>query len=229
MRFKAKTKDCRLIVRAKASFGETIDEAAVDAFLRVFLRGFLKAKMIKKNLVEYSGPVAVSLFERLKKPISKRDFLFIMEQLVMAVQKIEASNLRMCHVVLDLHNVYINDVTKEIQFLYVPSSNGGQAADIMGFIENVVYSSIPMDGKDAEFLSNFIYFVKAQNTFSPDALEKYIEKGYVNFKIVGRGLPMEFVKDSYLYFLVKEEERAFIKAKIDKTLSDLMKASQVRR
>ena len=64
---------------------------------------------------------------------------------------------------------------------------------------------------------------------SNDDIEKYIEMGYVNFKIVGRGLPMEFVKDSYLYFLVKEEERAFIKAKIDKTLSDIMKASQVRR
>lgn len=64
---------------------------------------------------------------------------------------------------------------------------------------------------------------------SNDDIEKYIEMGYVNFKIVGRGLPMEFVKDSYLYFLVKEEERAFVKAKIDKTLSDIMKASQVRR
>lgn len=93
MRYKAKTKDCHLIVKAKASWGEEIDEKALDAFARIYLRGFLKPKVIKKNVIEYSGPVGISLYERLKKPVSKRDFLFIMEQIVVAVQKIQSNNL----------------------------------------------------------------------------------------------------------------------------------------
>lgn len=96
MRYKAKTKDCHLIVKAKASWGEQIDEQALNAMARTNLRGFLKPTVIKKNVVEYSGPVGISLYERLKKPLSKRDFLFIMEQIVVAVQKIHSNNWLEC-------------------------------------------------------------------------------------------------------------------------------------
>ncbi len=63
-----------------------------------------------------------------------------------------------------------------------------------------------------------------------DEVEKYIEKGFCNFKIVGRGLPQDFVKDSYLYFLVKDEHREFIRNHIDHVLDELTKAQrQMRR
>lgn len=176
MRYKAKTKDCHLIVKAKASWGEEIDEKALDAFARIYLRGFLKPKVIKKNVVEYSGPVGISLYERLKKPISKRDFLFIMEQIVVAVQKIHSNNLALNKVVLDIHYVFINDVTKEIQFLYIPSSKDVENPGVVAFIESIVYSVIPAAEKDTEFVSRFIYFLKGQKTFKPELIEKHIAK-----------------------------------------------------
>lgn len=58
---------------------------------------------------------------------------------------------------------------------------------------------------------------------SNEEIESYVDRGYVNFKIVGRGLPIEFVKDSYLYFLVKEDKVDFIRKKLDSTLANLMK------
>lgn len=57
---------------------------------------------------------------------------------------------------------------------------------------------------------------------SNDEIESYIERGFVNFKIVGRGLSQQFVKESYLYFLVNEKDMEFISEKIDKTLHELM-------
>lgn len=176
MRYKAKTKDCHLIVKAKASWGEEIDEKALDTFARIYLRGFLKPKVIKKNVVEYSGPVGISLYERLKKPLSKRDFLFIIEQIVVAVQKIQSNNLALDKVLLDIHYVFINDVTKEIQFLYVPSSKPVENPGVVAFIESIVYSVIPAAEKDTEFVSRFIYFLKGQKTFKPEQVEKYIAK-----------------------------------------------------
>lgn len=44
--------------------------------------------------------------------------------------------------------------------------------------------------------------------------------------LVGRGLPMEFVRDSYLYFLVKDESRVFIQEKIDGFMKEVMKNSK---
>ena len=176
MRYKTKTKDCVLTVKAKASWGEEIDEKALDSFARIYLKGFLKPRVTKKNVVEYTGPIGVSLYERLKNPISKRDFLFIMEQVAVAVQKIQNNKLNMKWVVLDLHYVFINKITKEIQFLYLPVSRKPENTDVVAFIESIVYSVTPAAEKDTEYVSRFIHFLKGQKNFKPERLEAYIER-----------------------------------------------------
>ncbi len=75
----------------------------------------------------------------------------------------------------------------------------------------------------------FAESMKREAFISNEQIGDYIEKGYVNFKIVGRGLPQEFVKESYLYFLVKDEERAFISSKMDAMLAAWSKPAQVKR
>lgn len=55
-------------------------------------------------------------------------------------------------------------------------------------------------------------------------IERYAERGFVNFKIAGRGMPVDYVKESYLYFLVKEEHQDFIREKIDGLLRKFMQA-----
>lgn len=63
---------------------------------------------------------------------------------------------------------------------------------------------------------------------SKDDVAMYAERGFVNFKIVGRGLPMELVKDSYLYYLTNDKDREFIKTRVDQTLAEIAKAQQKR-
>lgn len=69
---------------------------------------------------------------------------------------------------------------------------------------------------------NFEECMKRPAFMSTEEVERYIERGFVNFKIVGRGLPQQFVLDSYLYFLVKDDAREFIRGKITGTLNYLM-------
>ncbi len=51
---------------------------------------------------------------------------------------------------------------------------------------------------------------------SNEEIGKYIERGFVNFKIAGRGMPQQYVLDTYLYFLVKEECREHIAKELGK-------------
>lgn len=176
MKFKAKTKDCQLLVKAKTTFGETIDEKELDKFSRVFLRGFLKPKMVKKNLIEYTGPVGISLYDRLKRPVTKREFLFILEQVVVAVQKLQANNMGINNLVMNLQYVYINEVTKEVQFVYVPTVMGQQNMNLIEFIEAIAYSVKPADEKDNDFVSRFIYFFKAMKPFDINKVEAFVAK-----------------------------------------------------
>lgn len=68
---------------------------------------------------------------------------------------------------------------------------------------------------------NFEECMKRPAFMSNEEVERYIERGFVNFKIGGRGLPLQFVLDSYLYFLVKDKDRDFIREKITKSLEEL--------
>lgn len=51
---------------------------------------------------------------------------------------------------------------------------------------------------------------------SNEEIGSYIERGFVNFKIAGRGMPQQYVLDAYLYFLVRDERREFIRGELAK-------------
>ena len=53
---------------------------------------------------------------------------------------------------------------------------------------------------------------------SNEEIGSYIDRGYVNFKIAGRGMPQDYVLDSYLYFLVKEDQREFMRRRIGEAI-----------
>lgn len=92
-RYKVKGKDCQLKVKVKLSFKEEIDERQLDFFSSKYIRGLLKVQARKKNCIEFYGPIGISLFDRLKKPISKYDFFFIMEQVIDITQKANLNSL----------------------------------------------------------------------------------------------------------------------------------------
>lgn len=60
----------------------------------------------------------------------------------------------------------------------------------------------------------FAECMKRPAFISNDEIGNYIERGFVNFKIAGRGMPQQYVLDAYLYYLVKEEKREFIKKEL---------------
>lgn len=49
----------------------------------------------------------------------------------------------------------------------------------------------------------------------------YIERGFRQFKIAGRGMPEDYLLESYLYFLVRPEYRSMVKSKLETQLRDL--------
>lgn len=76
---------------------------------------------------------------------------------------------------------------------------------------------------------NFSECMNRPSFISNGQIQKYVEQGFQNFKIVGRGMPLEFVKESYLYFLVKDDCRSYIRSKIDTILIDYKNAQLARK
>ena len=174
MKFKEKIKNCQLSVKVKTSSRETIGFRELDRFSRIYLRGFLKPQVLKKNTVVFTGPIGISLEKKLRMPVSKRVFLMIMEQIVIAVRKLEKNCLSLGNLIMDIRHTYINETTSEVQLLYLPAVGVQNHTSLIGFIESIIYSTIPTCQRDAEFLARFIYFIQAMKPFSINTIEKYI-------------------------------------------------------
>ena len=212
-KYKVKTRDCQLIVGVRLSLKEKINVTQLDFFSNRYIRGLLKVKRIKKSHIEYYGPIGISLYERLKKPISKYDFLFIMEQVVDTVQKLNANSLIINNVIFDIKNVFINEITKELQFIYLPLENVQKETDIIGFMEQIIYASKPQQENDMEYVSRYVYFVKSLTKFDANKIEKYIQnedRSVVNTikrRNVGQsGYITDKPADYYNHYSNKEDE-----------------------
>lgn len=177
LKIKATKKDCRLIIKIKLPKDSEISDNYLSIVSRNFVRGFFKPQSVKKNIIEYYGIVGVSLYEYLKNPISKRDFYFILAQIIILIRKIQSANLPIYNLLMDYRNIYINEVTKEIQFIYIPTVKSVQPnTNMVELIQSVVYSAKPLEGKSGDCISNFAYFINGLKPFNIDEIEKYIEK-----------------------------------------------------
>ena len=174
-KFKARHKDNHLFIRVKLSKSDVLSDAELESFARVYIRGFLKPKKIRKNLIEYSGPMGISLYERMKLPVTKYEFFFIMEQIVDSYQKLQRYHLLPGRVIWDIHQVYYNKTTKELQFLYVPFTTIQNGQNIRGLMDSVSYSAIPQQEPNMDYISRFMFFLNSLSSFDIKKIEKFIE------------------------------------------------------
>ena len=80
----------------------------------------------------------------------------------------------------------------------------------------------PYDCPNKKTRPEFKECMKRPAFISADEVGEYADKwGYRNFKLVGRGLPMDMVLDSYVYYLVKQECRDEMRDRIVKQLLKL--------
>ena len=178
---KIKVKDGCLIAKVKISSNLVVNTNQYDLLSKKYNYGFLKLNSAKKNKMEFTGPKGISLYERLKKPISEYDFFFIVEQIVDVAQKLEKIGLSRNNLVLNLKYVFFNESTKELSFIYLPIATPHSSIGVLSFVEQVIYSAKPVE-TDSKYLSNFSCFIKGLNKFDADKVESYI--CYINSDIV---------------------------------------------
>lgn len=181
IKVKVKVKDCWLIAKVKVSSEFVINTNQSAILSKKYNYGFLKLNASKRNKLEFIGPIGISLYERLKKPISEYDFLFIIEQLVDIIQKLEKIGLSRNNLILDLKYVFVNESTKELSFIYLPIATPHSGTGVLFFVEQIIYSVKPIE-TDTKYLSNFSYFMKNFNEFEADKVEAYI--CHINSNIV---------------------------------------------
>ena len=79
----------------------------------------------------------------------------------------------------------------------------------------------PFECPNIKTRPSFAECMKRPSFISDADVDAYVERGFVNYKLIGRGLPEDLIVDSYMYYLVKEEHRDFIRNKLLTTVRKL--------
>ena len=175
-KLKVSIKKSTVTAMMKAGRKERINETELSQLARIKPCGIMHVTKTKKDSVTYTCPANINLTDRLKKAISKYDFFFMMEQIVIMVEDVYNNGLNVNSVRFNMDDVYINEMTKEMYFIYFPIVGGQESADIVGFIENIIYTMTPVINEDTNYISRFMYYVRSFHGFNGNAIEKYISR-----------------------------------------------------
>ena len=173
MKYSSKIKNYELTVVVKTT-GEKINIYELNRASQILTRGFLQPSVMKDNKIQYSGPAGISLYEKLQKPISRVEFIYIMEQIIVVAKKLRTNNMGIHNLVMDLQNVYINEKTRELNFIYIPTVDGMENPNLLEFIRTIYLSAKPSSNEDAEIISRFAYFFQSLKPFNIDKLEEFL-------------------------------------------------------
>lgn len=149
-KLKVSIKKSTVTAMMKAGRKERINETELSQLARIKPCGIMHVTKTKKDSVIYTCPANINLTDRLKKAISKYDFFFMIEQIVIMVEDVYNNGLNVNSVRFNMDDVYINEMTKEMYFIYFPIVGGQESADIVGFIENIIYTMTPVINEDTE-------------------------------------------------------------------------------
>lgn len=175
MKAKVKIKNNKLCVRVKTSSGELLSSRELDIMNVRPVRGLLQPAQIRKNLIEYTGPAGISLSDYLRRTLTEYEFFYFMAQIITITRKLRGNNLFINSLILDLRYVFVNEVTKEMQFIYLPIQANHVCVDVIGFMEAIIYAAKIKEGTGIG-IARYAEFLRVQNSFEPQAVEEAIAK-----------------------------------------------------
>ncbi|MCR5459146.1 MAG: hypothetical protein K6F51_04540 [Acetatifactor sp.] len=156
-------------------------------------------------------------FERLKEEVAKNYFLVVLDYDLNRNEEV----IKQLEPVADKIEILVN----EICYPGCPKRAEHYREESRSQLEfdNRTSFRCPNNSRDNR---TFEECMKRPAFMSTEEVDRYVERGFSNFKIVGRGLPQQFVLDSYVYFLAKDEARDFVRKRITGTLEQLMTAQR---
>lgn len=177
IKYKARTKNNRLRVKASISKHTELNISELDYLSNNFIRGVLRPERKNNHKVIYTGPVSISLQSYLlKQQMARYDFFLIVAQLLDIFRRIKNRNLDTRKIVFELAHIYINETTKELQFIYLPLTTVVGQVNIVSFLRDFVYQVSPAPETNNDYLSRFLFYLNSLPAADIETLEAYVRK-----------------------------------------------------
>lgn len=171
----------RTSISLNLSKGQIPNESEIIEITRCGVRGLLKPKVEKSafsSRISYVASPSVPLRDYFLRPVSKPDILFVVGQLVVMPKKLSAKKLPAYKVLFDPDRIFINETTKELQFLYFPVNGFRKDTDFRRLLLELLKNAKPQDVNADQTIDALIVGINAisENEFSLSAAEAMLRK-----------------------------------------------------
>lgn len=177
-KIKVKDSNNQITVKCKLEKYEGIYSRDIQIFQSKLIRGLARPCVEDDKKLSYSIQTGRSLEEFLTSGITKNDFFLVLVQTLEMIKKVEQNAFMINNVMLDLKNVYINMITREVNFIYLPVVNLKASVNLFSFIYDMLYTSVFDWNEDIDIINNLAVFVHGMPFFSALEIEKYILRVY---------------------------------------------------
>ncbi len=169
-------KNGQITVKSKLQKNEQINERELSVFQNKMIRGLMRPIVRNEKKIDYNAPIGIYLKRYLQSGITKYDFFLIVAQIAEAVNKIEYNDFSYDNLVLNLDYIFINERTKEVQFVYQPilSLASNTDSNIFSLLYQIVNSTQLQLNESEYFLSEFVAFLRHLPYFETKQIEDYI-------------------------------------------------------
>jgi len=177
-KLKVQYQNAQIFVKSKLDRNETINNRELQAFDTKLIRGLMRPKVTGNNKIIYSAPNGVTLQKYLRNGISKNDFFVVFAQVIEATKKVERNGFNINNLTLNLQYTFINEMTKEVHFVYQPISSQSVVTNIFTFLYDLSYATVFRLNEDIRFLNELINFLRHMQRYSAQDIENYLMKIY---------------------------------------------------
>lgn len=169
-------KNGQITVKSKLQKAEQFNERELSVFQNKMIRGLMRPVVRNERKIDYTAPIGIYLKRYLQSGITKYDFFLIIAQIAEAVNKIEYNDFSYDNLVLNLDYIFINERTKEVQFVYQPviSLVSHEESNIFSLLYQIVNSTQLQLNESEYFLSDFVTFLRNLPYFETKQIEDYI-------------------------------------------------------
>ncbi len=167
-------KNGQVHVKCKLTKNETIREYELQVFQQKVIPGIMRPIVEGKKKLHYVISSGIPLNQYLKEGVTRYNFFSILAQTNEVFKKIENNRLEMNNLVLDLNNVFINTMTRELHYIYEPIHGKSIETSIFEYIYRLAYTTIFLSGEDVTFFQQMINYFYQMPLYSTQIMEDYI-------------------------------------------------------
>lgn len=178
LRLKVISKQGRITIKERIQRGEEINIRELELFNRKLIRGFMRPNWQGGRKIVYTSPDGVTLKKYLERGISKNEFFLVFAQIIEVTKKIDRNGFNINNLVLNPNYIFVNEMTREVNFLYQPFISQNVSVNIFSFLYDVIYMSVFKLEEDTKFLNELMNYLKGMQFFSSLNIENYILKTY---------------------------------------------------